>query len=116
MDRVKEHGFRLLPDKSQFYLRSVKYLGFIFHSFGWRPNPENIQAIKKMPAPPDLLTLRSFLGLISHYSAFLPFLHEMRTPLNHLLKKNTEWKWTKQCQTAFEELKARLGYYFLLTH
>ncbi|TNN06700.1 Transposon Tf2-9 polyprotein, partial [Schistosoma japonicum] len=72
--------------------------------------------IQKMPAPYDVPTLQSFLGLISYYSAFLPFLHEKRAPLNHLLGKNVKWNWTQQCQTAFDGLKNLLTSNLLLTH
>nr|CAX83692.1 Gap-Pol polyprotein [Schistosoma japonicum] len=116
LKQIEDHGFHLRPEKCQFYLTSVKYLGFIFDKSGRRPDPENIEAIQKMPAPHVVPTLRSFLGLISYYSAFLPSLHEKRAPLNHLLGKNVKWNWTQQCQTAFDGLKKLLTSNLLLTH
>jgi hypothetical protein len=87
LQRIQEYGFRLRSDKCQFFLQSIKYLGFIFDSDGRHPDPENIRAIQQMPAPTDVTRLRSFLGLISYYCAFLPSLHDVRAPLNHLLQK-----------------------------
>jgi hypothetical protein len=87
LQRIQDNGFRLRPEKCQFFLRSVKYLGFIFDASGRHPDPENIRVIQQMPAPKDVPSLRSFLGLISYYSAFLPSLHNVRAPLNHLLVK-----------------------------
>nr|CAH8840276.1 unnamed protein product [Trichobilharzia regenti] len=80
LSRMQDNGLRLRSEKCQFSLRSVKYLGFIFDASGRRPDPDNIRAIKEMPAPTDVPSLRSFLGLISYYSAFLPALHNVRHP------------------------------------
>nr|VZI12977.1 unnamed protein product [Spirometra erinaceieuropaei] len=88
LERVQEYGFRLRADKCQFFLDSIKYLGFVFDVTGRHPDPENIPAIQRMPAPKNVSQLRSFFGLISYYSAFLPSLHDVRAPLNRLLQKD----------------------------
>ena len=97
-------------------MKSIKYLGFIFDSEGRYPDPENIRAILEMPPPTDIQTLRSFLGLISYYSSFLPSLHEVRGPMTSLLRKDTPWNWSAHCQSAFEKLKSMLSSEMLLTH
>nr|VZI51435.1 unnamed protein product [Spirometra erinaceieuropaei] len=88
LGRVQEYGFRLRAEKCQFFIDSIKYLGFVFDVTGRHPDPENIRAIQRMPAPKNVSQLRSFLGLISYYSAFLPSLHDVRAPLNRLLQKD----------------------------
>ncbi|BHF84812.1 hypothetical protein SprV_0902796400 [Sparganum proliferum] len=85
LERVREYGVRLRDDTCQFFLDSIKYLGFVFDVSGRHPDPKNIWAIQRMPAPKNISQLRSFLGLISYFSAFLPSLHDVRTPLNRLL-------------------------------
>ena len=116
LQRISDAGLRLRPEKCEFFSKSIKYLGFIFDAAGRHPDPENIKAIRQMPAPKDIAELRSFLGLISYYSAFLPSLHNMRAPLNHLLKNNIEWNWSNNCQAAFDKLKTMLSSDLLLTH
>ena len=116
LQRIQDAGMRLRPEKCQFSLRSVKYLGFIFDASGRHPDPENIRAIQQMPAPTDVSSLRSFLGMISYYSAFLPSLHEVRHPLNYLLQKNAAWNWSNECEAAFSQLKSMLSSNMLLTH
>ncbi|CAH8666328.1 unnamed protein product [Schistosoma bovis] len=116
LQRISDNGFRLRPEKCQFFLKSVKYLGFIFDAAGRRPDPENIRAIKQMPTPTNISELRSFLGLISYYSAFVPSMHDIRAPLTHLLNKNTSWNWTKECEAAFCKLKTTISSELLLTH
>nr|VZI39322.1 unnamed protein product [Spirometra erinaceieuropaei] len=94
LERVQEYGFRLRAENCQFFLDSIKYLGFVFDANGRHPDPENIRAIQRMPAPKNVSQLRSFLGLISYYSAFLPSLHDVRAPLNRLLQKDAPWCWS----------------------
>ena len=116
LSRIQEFGLRLRSDKCQFYLKSIKYLGYIFDKDGRRPDPANIAAIQRMPAPSDLSNLRAFLGLISYYSVFLPALHTIRAPLNRLLQKGTPWVWSNECALSFKKLKSMLASDVLLTH
>ncbi|KAK4474327.1 hypothetical protein MN116_000411, partial [Schistosoma mekongi] len=116
LSRIAEYGFRLRAEKCNFCMQSVRYLGFIIDKDGRRPDPENTQAVKAMPRPTDVPTLRSFLGLLSHYAAFIPDLHRLRAPLNNLLAKNVKWDWSGSCQTAFEKIKKLLVSDLLLTH
>lgn len=116
LQRIQDIGFRLRAEKCSFFLQSVKFLGFIFDADGRHPDPENIQAIQKMPVPTDVSSLRSFLGLISYYSAFLPALHNVRPPLNRLLGKDVPWNWSNDCESAYAQLKSMLSSDLLLTH
>nr|VZH95151.1 unnamed protein product [Spirometra erinaceieuropaei] len=116
LERVQEYGFRLRADKCQLFLDSIKYLGFVFDVTGLHPDPENIRAIQRMPAPKNVSQLRSFLGLISYYSAFLPSLHDVRAPLNRLLQKDAPWCWYPNCEQAFAQLKSMLSSDPQLTH
>ncbi|BHF61010.1 hypothetical protein SprV_0100398000 [Sparganum proliferum] len=116
LERVQEYGFRLRADKCQFFLDPIKYLGFVFDVNSRHPDPENIRAIQRMPAPKNVSQLRSFLGLISYYSSFLPSLHDVRAPLNRLLQKDAPWCWSPDCEKAFAQLKSMLSSDLLLTH
>ena len=72
-----------------------------------RPDPERAIAIKDMPAPDNVTTLQSFLGLANYYQSFIKYMHDLRTPLNELLK-DKKWRWTPECQTAFDQIKKAL--------
>ncbi|TNN05469.1 Transposon Tf2-11 polyprotein, partial [Schistosoma japonicum] len=76
----------------------------------------NIRAIQLMPAPTNVSALRSFLGLVSYYSAFVPSMHVIRSPLNHLLHKDVTWNWTPDCEAAFNKLQSIISSRLLLTH
>lgn len=114
--RIKEFGFHVNPDKCNFFLPRIRYLGFIFDANGRHPDPEKIEAIQQMPAPTDIKTLRSFLGLISYYGVFVKEMRDLRAPLDKLLKKEAKWNWTEDCQNVFERSKEILKSDLLLTH
>nr|CAX83705.1 Gag-Pol polyprotein [Schistosoma japonicum] len=116
LTKISEYGFYLKEEKCTFFMDSVKYLGFIFDKNGRHPDPENVRAIQNMPPPSNVATLRSFLGLISYYSNFLPQLHRLRAPMNHLLSNNIKWNWSTECQKSFDKVKSLLTSDLLLTY
>ena len=68
------------------------------------------------PAPKNVTELKSFLGLINYYHKFLPNLSSVLHPLHVLLKKETPWGWSKECQSSFEKVKLLLASKNLLVH
>ncbi|XP_055622468.1 uncharacterized protein K02A2.6-like [Toxorhynchites rutilus septentrionalis] len=81
-----------------------------------QPDPTKIAAISEMPAPTDVPTLRSFLGAVNFYGKFVREMHQLRHPLDNLLKKDTKFDWSKECQHAFQNIKKVLQSGLLLTH
>lgn len=61
--------------------------------------------------------LRSFLGLVNYYGRFIRHLASVsQLPLNKLLCKNTQWKWTCAQDNAFRQLKQELTSAEVLVH
>jgi hypothetical protein len=69
-----------------------------------------------MPAPTNITTLRSFLGLVNYYQSFVPNMRSICQPLDDLLKKDNEWIWSAHYQQAFESIKGILNSDLLLIH
>ena len=69
-------------------MNKIKYLGHIIDQDRRRPDPERTTAIKYMPAPDNVTTSQSFLGLANYNQSFIKNLHDLRAPLNELLKKD----------------------------
>jgi hypothetical protein len=116
LERIQEFGFKLRLEKCHLGLPQIKYLGHIVDASGLRPDPAKVEAIKRMQAPTDVSSLRSFLGAINFYGKFVPAMYELRRPLDQLLQKDVKWKWSKECQEAFDKFKAILQTDLLLTH
>ena len=67
-----------------------------------------MEAISKLPPPINVSEIRSFLGLVGYYRRFVKKFSDKAAPLNALLRKDQAWKWTQECQYAFETLKGEI--------
>ena len=52
--------------------------------------------------------VQSFLGFCNFYKRFIQDFAHIAHPLTQLIRKSTEWKWTYDCQKAYEMLKQRV--------
>ena len=58
--------------------------------------------------PVSVSEVRQFLGLCSYYRRFVKGFSSLARPLADLTKKDSELKWTQECQDSFETLKSKL--------
>ena len=59
-------------------------------------------------SPTTVGEIRSFLGLAGYYRRFIENFSKIAKPMTELLKKDTKFKWTEECEASFQELKKRL--------
>ena len=64
----KENGLTIKMSKCHFLQPSVQYLGKVISQDGIQPSKSKIEAILKVKPPCDQTQLRSFLGMVNHYS------------------------------------------------
>lgn len=57
LERLREYGLKLSPDKCKFFQTSVRYLGHIVSRDGVSIDPEKVQALKTWPTPQTLREL-----------------------------------------------------------
>ena len=95
----------LNPDKSQLRQPSIRFLGHVISSAGVRPDPERVAALRSLPAPTDVASLRRVLGLFNYLHKFLPDMANISSPMRALLRHDTAWLWDAAQQAAFDKLK-----------
>jgi hypothetical protein len=93
MERCREKGLKLNPDKIQLQLKEVSYMGHRITSNGLKIDPEKTKAIRDMPVPTDKLGVQRLLGMVNNVQKFAPKLAEITTPLRDLIKKGNELIW-----------------------
>ncbi|UYV69193.1 K02A2.6-like [Cordylochernes scorpioides] len=108
MYSLQKHNIKLKREKCEFLRREIQYLGHLMKEDGIRPLEDKIQGLQKTKSPTNVSELRSFLGLVNYYGKFIPNLPELLEPLHKLLKKNSYWKWTGECEEAISECKKRI--------
>ncbi|GFR83010.1 transposon Tf2-9 polyprotein [Elysia marginata] len=115
LQRLQDKGLRCRLEKCAFAQPYVEYLGHYLSKNGIAKGPK-ADAVKKMPAPTNVSSLRSFMGQVHFYSKFLPSLSTTLEPLYHLTKKDVPWRWGKPEQEAFQHVKNLLSADTVLAH
>ncbi|CAG2190886.1 unnamed protein product [Mytilus edulis] len=105
---LREANLKLNPEKCKFATRTIKYLGHVISKDGIRVNPENTDKVKDFSRPTTAKQVKSFLGMANYYRKFVKDYAHIAAPLTKLLKKDQRFKWTPECDIAFENLKDRL--------
>ncbi|GFW29443.1 hypothetical protein TNCV_743851 [Trichonephila clavipes] len=104
----EEENIKLKFSKCVFAKTKINFLGYEIKEGCITPDNQNIETIKKLQPPKNVKQLQSFLGSVNVYNKFIDSYAKIREPLNKLLKKDKQWEWTAECQTAFELLKNKL--------
>ncbi|XDV49410.1 hypothetical protein PO909_018663 [Leuciscus waleckii] len=114
--KILEEVFKCLRDanltlnlaKCEFGCATVTYLGKEVGSGQICPLSSKIQAVLDFPIPKNRRDLRRFLGMTGYYRCFCKNFSSVAYPLTELLRKAVSFKWTSECQSAFEALKTLL--------
>ncbi len=102
---ILREGFRLKFTKCSFATNSVQYLGHVISKNSVKPVNNNLISIKNFPVPENKKNVRQFLGKINFYHKFIENAATVLEPFHHLLRKNTPFIWSDECQYAFESIK-----------
>ena len=86
LDRLTQYGVTINPNKCQFGVPSLTFLGHVVDQHGIRPLAEKVQSLHDFPVPTSLRRLREFLGLINFYRRFIPNCADIVQPLTDMLK------------------------------
>ena len=108
LQRIKEAGLKLKPDKCHMLQEEVHFLGHVVSKDGVRPNPDNISKILQMPVPKNVTQTRQILGMGNYYRRFVKGYADMVRPMVDLTRKTKVFKWTPEAQKAFDALKSAL--------
>ena len=116
LQRLESAGMRLKQEKCAFLLKSVSYLGHVISAEGLHTADSKVKAVVDAPDPRNISELRSFLGMVNYYGKFLPNLATTLSPLYHLLRQTTSWRWGPKQKRAFRKVKRLLKSSRVLTH
>jgi hypothetical protein len=106
LTRLKEKRLRVNEKKCLFAVERIKFLGFIVSAEGLELDPDKTQGLADMCMDaPDIVTVKSFLGLANYFAEFIPDLSRVAYPLFNLTKKGVKFDWNEECLKAANEIK-----------
>lgn len=108
LQRLRELGLKIQPDKCEFLKPELEYLGHIVTAEGVKPNPKKLEAVSNFKQPRNPTDIKSFLRLAGYYRKFIRNFSKIAKPLTELTKKETPFHWTDKTQEAFQTLKDKL--------
>ena len=106
LDCCVEEDMHFNPDKIQIDYTEVPFFGNVLLKDGLSPDNKKVEIIQHWPTPTEL---QLFLGTVNYLSRFLAFLSDLRSRLQQLLKKDTEFMWTSVLQHAFDQIKLHVS-------
>ncbi|CAA9317827.1 hypothetical protein AVDCRST_MAG94-1309 [uncultured Leptolyngbya sp.] len=102
---LQKTGLLLKPEKCQFNMDEVDFLGYIVGIHGIRMDPSKTQAIRDWPKPTTVKELQGFLGFVNFNRQFIKDYSKIALPLTEITKKDTGFQWTSSQDRAFQDLK-----------
>ena len=118
-ERLSQHGFIINPDKCQFGLPTIDFLGHRVTKEGAAPLPSKVDAIINFPRPHTAQSLREFIGMVTFYHRHMRQAAHLLHPLYNALKGKAPkhaLDWSAEVDKAFGDVKAALANVTMLAH
>jgi hypothetical protein len=111
LERFQEVGLTISPKKSSFGVAEIKIVGQMCGWYGRKPCPTSVKGIVDLGPCRNVSEVRRFLGACGFYRIWIENYAGIAEPLFKLLRKDNEFFWTSECQSATEEAKVMFERY-----
>jgi len=91
--------------KSEFGHAHVTFLGHVIGQGQVAPVAAKVEAVLQYPTPVDRRGLMRFMGMAGYYRRFCKNFSQISAPLTDLLSTKRTFRWSEDCQQAFDNLK-----------
>ena len=105
---LRDKNLTLNAEKCVFSTKSLSFMGHILTSEGLKPQDSKIQAVLQTERPKNVKEIKSYLGLVSYCSKFVPNFATISEPLRKLTRKHEDFRWETEQENAFKALKEAL--------
>jgi ribonuclease HI len=106
LQQLRDHHLYAKFSKCEFWLDTVKFLGYTISGNGISVDPSKVQEDWKPPTP--VHQIHSFLGLAGYYHRFISDFSRIAKPMTELLKKAMKFLWDQKFEEPFHTLRDRL--------
>ena len=95
---------------------SIEWLGYKLTRTGISSVNAKSQGISERLRQTNLKQLRSFLGAVNQFNKFIPNLAAISFPFRSILKRDAEWTWNNDHETAFKRINEEIKKVVELSH
>ena len=103
--RLKEHDLYIKPEKCEWKVQKVGFLGVVIGPDGIKMEKEKVRGVLEWPIPKCVKDVQKFLGLANYYRRFVKDFVEIARPMHRLVRKQERWNWGAEQEEAFRRLK-----------
>ncbi|GAU46761.1 hypothetical protein TSUD_92560 [Trifolium subterraneum] len=114
-DQARKFNMRFNPEKCTFGVKAVKFLGFYLTERGIEANPDKCRAFFDYPTPKSKKSIQTLNGMLTSMARFVAKSAQHALPLFKLLRKETTFEWTEECEGALQHLKRAFSEPLVLT-
>ncbi|GAU42817.1 hypothetical protein TSUD_288450 [Trifolium subterraneum] len=108
-DQARKFNMRFNPEKCTFGVKAGKFLGFYLTKRGIEVNPDKCRAFFDYPTPKSKKSIQTLNGMLTSMARFVAKSAQHALPLFKLLRKETPFEWTEECEGALQHLKRALS-------
>ncbi|GAU41009.1 hypothetical protein TSUD_178480 [Trifolium subterraneum] len=108
-DQARKFNMRFNPEKCTFGVKAGKFLGFYLTERGIEANPDKCIAFFDYPTPKSKKSIQTMNGMLTSMARFVAKSAQHALPLFKLLRKETTFEWTEECEGALQHLKRALS-------
>lgn len=103
--RLRDNSLHCRPEKCEFFVNETDFLGLWITPEGVSMDKHKVEAIREWPTPKNVKDIQTFLGFANFYRRFIKDFARTSLPITALLRKESPWNWSKDCQAAFDTLR-----------
>ena len=102
---LENENLKAAPDKSFFFLDSIKFLGHQIQNTHIHPLKSKIDGFLKLQPPKNKTEIQNYVGFLTFISKFIYNLQVILQPFYLQLRDTTDFKWTPELQQRFDRVK-----------
>ena len=106
--RFRNAHLKIKPSKCELLKKEVCFLGHLVSEEGVATDPSKTAKVASWPTPTSCRQVQQFLGIANYYRRFVKNFAIIAKPLIRLTEKNCIFRWSNECQVAFDTLRQKL--------
>ncbi|GAU19161.1 hypothetical protein TSUD_89260 [Trifolium subterraneum] len=108
-DQARKFNMRFNPEKCTFGVKAGKFLGFYLTERGIEANPDKCRAFFDYSTTKSKKSIQTLNDMLTSMARFVAKSAQHALPLFKLLRKETTFEWTEECEGALQHLKRALS-------